>query len=89
MSIRASFAIATTVRSVLEQTPARLTSQLRAGGLFLAGGSALLNGMDRYLARATGLPTRVAEDPRTCAVRGTRRALGEYEVLQRRQLYMR
>jgi rod shape-determining protein MreB len=82
-------AIAATVRSALEQTPPRLASELRAGGLFLAGGGALLGGVDRYLARATGLAATVAEDPRTCAVRGTRRALGEYEVLQRRQLYLR
>jgi hypothetical protein len=31
----------------------------------------------------------VGDDPRTCAVRGTRRALGEFELIQRRQLYLR
>jgi len=82
-------AIAATIRSTLEQTPSALAAQLEAAGLHLAGGGALLAGIDRYLARATGLMVTVAEDPRTCAVRGTRRALGEYEVLQRRQHYMR
>jgi hypothetical protein len=31
----------------------------------------------------------VADEPQTCVVRGTRRALGQYEVIQRRQLFFR
>ena len=82
-------AMAAAVRQVLEQTPPRLAAQVSAQGLFLTGGGALLPGIDRYVALQTGVPARVADDPRTCAVRGTRRALGEFEVLQRRQLYLR
>jgi rod shape-determining protein MreB len=82
-------ALAGAVRDVLAQTPARLADGVAERGLFLAGGSALLRGLDVYLARETGIPVRVADDPTTCAVRGTRRALGEYELLQRRQLYLR
>jgi len=82
-------AMAAAVRDVLAQTPARLAPQVVARGFVLTGGGALLRGIDRYLTREAGLPARVAADPRTCAVRGTRRALGEYEVLQRRQLYLR
>ncbi len=82
-------AMAAAVRHVLAQTPAPLASQVASRGFVLTGGGALLRGIDGYLAAATGVPARVAADPRTCAVRGTRRALGEYEVLHRRQLYMR
>lgn len=81
--------IAATVREVLDQISTRLESDVAQRGLYLTGGGALLRGLDSFLARQTGLPVRVAEDPRTCSVRGTRRALGEFELLQRRQLYMR
>jgi rod shape-determining protein MreB len=82
-------AIAGAVRDVLDQIPSRLEADVAERGLFLAGGGALLRGLDVFLARETAIPVRVAEDPRTCAVRGTRRALGEFELLQRRQLYLR
>ena len=82
-------ALAGAVRDVLGQLPARLESGVAERGLYLTGGGALLRGLDGFLARETGVPVRVAEDPRTCAVRGTRRALGEFELLQRRQLYLR
>ncbi len=40
-------------------------------GIVLAGGGALLRGMDTVLANATGLDVRVADDPLTCVARGT------------------
>jgi rod shape-determining protein MreB and related proteins len=82
-------AAAGAVRDVLDQTPSRLEADVAERGLFLTGGGALLRGLDVYLAREVGIPVRLADDPRTCAVRGTRRALGEFELLQRRQLYLR
>jgi rod shape-determining protein MreB and related proteins len=82
-------AVAVAVREVLGQLPARLEAGVVERGLYLTGGGALLRGLDGFLARETGIPVRVAEDPRTCAVRGTRRALGEFELLQRRRLSMR
>jgi rod shape-determining protein MreB and related proteins len=75
-----------TVRRVLDQTPQRLADEVAERGFFLTGGGALLRGVDRYLSAQTGIPFRVAEEPRTCAVRGTRRALGEFDVIHRRQL---
>lgn len=75
-----------TVRRVLDQTPQPLADGVEERGFFLTGGGALLRGVDRYLSAQTGILFRVAEDPRTCAVRGTRRALGEFEVIHRRHL---
>jgi len=77
------------VRSVLEQTPPELAADIFECGLVLSGGGSLLRGLDRYLAAHTGLPTRVAEEPQTCAARGTGLALEEFEVLKRNQLYLR
>jgi rod shape-determining protein MreB and related proteins len=82
-------AVAAAVRGVLDQVPARLEADVAERGLFLTGGGALLRGLDVFLARETGVPVRLVDEPRTCAVRGTRRALGEFELLQRRQLYLR
>ena len=43
--------------------------------IVLTGGGALLNGLDRLLAEETGLPVSIAEDPLTCVVRGSGKAL--------------
>ena len=40
-------------------------------GIILAGGGALLRGLDTVIANATGLDVRIAEDPLTCVARGT------------------
>jgi rod shape-determining protein MreB len=77
------------MRQALDETPGRVATRAAEQGLVLTGGGALLPGLDRYLAAQTGLAVRVADDPRTCAVRGTQRALGELEVVHRRQLYVR
>ena len=76
------------VRKVIDQVPRRLMAGIADRGFILVGGGALMPGVDRSLSRATGIPFRTASDPQTCAVRGTRRALGDFELLHRRQLYL-
>jgi len=44
-------------------------------GIVLAGGGALLAGLDRRIAEATQMPVHVADDPLTCVARGGGRAL--------------
>lgn len=64
------------VRSVLEQAPPELASDIAERGLVLTGGGALLRDIDRLLMEETGLPVVLAEDPLTCVARGGGRALG-------------
>ena len=59
------------VESVLENTSPELAADLVERGIVLSGGGALLQGIDRFLARHTGLSVRVADDPLTCVVKGT------------------
>jgi rod shape-determining protein MreB len=67
--------------TTLEKTPPELAADLIETGITLAGGGALLRGMDRMLARETGLPVRRAEDPLTAVVRGTGVVLDQIETL--------
>ncbi|MER5972574.1 rod shape-determining protein [Streptomyces sp. NPDC002055] len=58
------------IRTVLRRCPPDLVADLSDRGIMLAGGSALLPGLDTMLSRATGMPAHTAERPDTCAVRG-------------------
>ena len=60
-----------TVTRTLERTEPELAADLVDNGIVLAGGGALLRGIDRLISEATGLDVRVAEDPLTCVARGT------------------
>jgi rod shape-determining protein MreB len=51
-------------------------------GIVLAGGGALLCGLDRRIAEATQMPVHVANDPLTCVVRGTGVVLESLDVMQ-------
>jgi rod shape-determining protein MreB len=64
-------AIVETVTRTLERTEPELAADLVENGITLAGGGALLRGIDKVVANATGLDVRIAEDPLTCVARGT------------------
>jgi rod shape-determining protein MreB len=70
------------VRVTLERCPPELSADLVDRGLVLAGGGALLRGLDRLLAEETGLPVHVAEDPLSAVAEGTGRALSEMKFLR-------
>ncbi len=63
------------VKSVLENTPPELSSDIIERGMMLTGGMALLRGLDKLLAKETGIPIHVAEDPLSCVALGCGRAL--------------
>jgi rod shape-determining protein MreB len=64
-------AIVDAVRVTLERTPAELSADIVDRGVVLAGGGALLRGLDQLIAKETGLHVAVAEDPLTAVVLGT------------------
>jgi rod shape-determining protein MreB and related proteins len=74
-------AIVSAVKSALEQTPPELAADIAEKGMVITGGGALLRDIDRLLMEETGLPVIVAEDPLTCVVRGSGKALEKIERL--------
>ncbi len=75
--------IVNAVRTTLERCPPELASDLVDRGLVLAGGGALLRGLDKLLREETGLPVHVAEDPLSAVGEGTGKVLNEISFLQR------
>ena len=70
------------VRITLERCPPELSADLVDSGIVLAGGGALLRGLDRLIAEETGLPVHVAEDPLSAVAEGTGKALSEIAFLR-------
>jgi len=68
-------AIVDAVRVCLERTLPELSADIVDRGVVLAGGGALLRGIDQLLSKETGLHVTVAEDPLTAVVLGTGRYL--------------
>jgi rod shape-determining protein MreB len=71
------------VRTTLERCPPELAADLVDRGIVLAGGGALLRGLDRLLREETGLPVHIAEDPLSAVAEGTGKMLQEPELLKR------
>ena len=69
------------IKAALEQTPPELGADIAEKGMVLAGGGALLRDIDRLLMEETGLPVIVADDPLTCVVRGSGKALERMDKL--------
>jgi len=73
--------IVSSVKSALEQTPPELAADIAEKGMVRTGGGALLRDIDRLLMEETGLPVVIADDPLTCVVRGSGKALEKMERL--------
>ncbi len=71
------------VRVSLERSPPELSADLVDHGIVLAGGGALLRGLDKLLSEETGLPAHVAEDPLSAVAEGTGKVLSELEFLKK------
>ncbi|MDD5565702.1 MAG: rod shape-determining protein [Candidatus Omnitrophica bacterium] len=65
----------------LERTPPELAADLIEHGIVMAGGGALLRGIDKLISEETGLPVHIADDPITAVVRGTGEVLDEVRYL--------
>ncbi len=63
------------VKTVLEQTPPDLASDIVDRGITLTGGGALLAGIDELISREVDVPVHIAVDPLSCVVKGTEKIL--------------
>lgn len=75
-------AIIDAVRITLERCPPELSSDLIDRGVVLAGGGALLKGLDKLIAQETGLPVHIADDPLSAVAEGTGRVLQDPSLLK-------
>jgi rod shape-determining protein MreB len=71
------------IKQALENTPPELAADIVDKGLVLAGGGALLKGMDVFLREETSLPIIIAEDPLTCVVLGAGKVLDDIDILKK------
>lgn len=77
------FAILDAIKSTLEKTPPELAADIMEQGIMLTGGGALLEGLNKLIAKETGMPVNVAENPLDCVALGTGKALESIEVFRK------
>lgn len=71
------------VKRTLERTPPDLAADIIERGIMLAGGGALLSGLDILLSHETGIVTHIAPNPLNCVVLGTGQVLENFKDLKR------
>jgi rod shape-determining protein MreB len=72
-----------TIKVTLENTPPELAADIVDHGIVLAGGGALLKGLDILIREHTGVPVIVPDDPLTAVVRGCGAMLDKLELLKK------
>jgi rod shape-determining protein MreB len=72
--------ILNSIKNALENTPPELSADLVDMGLTLTGGGSLLKNIDKLIAKETGLPVMVADDPLACVAIGTGKALDNEDL---------
>ena len=72
-----------TVKQTLEKTPPELAADLAEKGIFLAGGGALIQNLDKLLSKEIKMPVYVANTPLECVVKGTAKTLEDIENLKK------
>jgi rod shape-determining protein MreB len=76
-------AIVEAVTTTIEETPPEIIADIMDQGITLAGGGALLMGLDSRIAKETKMPVSIADDPLTSVVRGTGRCLEDLDTLRK------
>lgn len=71
------------VRMALEETPPELVADIMEYGIVLAGGGALLHGLDRRIMAETKMPVHIADDPLSCVARGAGRMVEDLSIYHR------
>lgn len=68
-------AIIDAIKTTLEKTPPELASDIMDKGIMLAGGGAMLRGLDQLINKETHMPVHIAESPLDCVALGAGKAL--------------
>jgi rod shape-determining protein MreB and related proteins len=71
------------VKTVLEEVPPELASDIIDKGVAMSGGTAMLKNFDKLLTKETGVPCHVADEPLLCVAKGTGIALDNLELYKR------
>lgn len=71
------------IKTVLQETPPELASDIIDKGMVMTGGTAQLRNLDHYIAQAIGVPCYLAEDPLLCVAKGTGVALDHLDSYKR------
>ncbi len=71
------------IQEVLEETPPELLTDIVERGIYLAGGGALIKGLDKRIAEETKLPVYISDDPLTTVVRGCGEVLNNLDLLSK------
>ena len=79
---KSTMIIVDAVKSTIEETPPELVADIMERGIVLAGGGALLKGLDVLISQATQTKVYIADDPLTCVARGTWVVLEDLETLE-------
>lgn len=80
--MKSAMTIAETVKITIEQTPPELVADIMERGIVLAGGGALLRGLDKLISEHTHMPVYVTEEPLSAVVRGTGQVLENIDTLR-------
>lgn len=70
------------IKMTVEETPPELVADIMDKGIYLAGGGALLRGLDKLISLNTKMPVHIADDPLTSVVRGTGLVLEDIDFLK-------
>lgn len=79
--IEPAIAVVDAVHSVLERTPPELVADISDRGIYMTGGGALVDGLDKLLQEKTGINVMIANDTVSCVALGTGKALDNLDAL--------
>lgn len=77
-------AIIETIKQTLEKTPPELAADVIEQGIYLTGGGAGLNNLDKLISQETGIRVTIAENALDCVANGTGRVLEDLNILKKR-----
>ena len=77
------YAIIESIKTTLEKTPPELAADIMEKGIMLAGGGAMLKGLDTLINKETNMPVHIAESPLDCVVLGAGKALEDFDKISK------